>query len=140
MKCPDLRTLSRVGTRDADPAVVEHVSSCESCWLDWQIQQGARHLNDPVARESSDLNDRVLARVRLRSRRYAILPARWSDAALCGMLVAVAVLAGALAAPTMPMPLAAAAGYAVVAGVASMVYVKRRDERLAARSGALPEE
>lgn len=130
MKCPDLRTLSRVGTPNADPAVVEHVSNCESCWLDWQIQQGMRYLEDPLVKGASDVNDRVIARVLIRARRDSEPPARWRDAALFGAVVAIAVLAFLVAVPAVAaaMPVAPAVGYAVVSGVLGALYVKKRDE------------
>lgn len=130
MKCPDLRTLSRVGTPDADPAVVEHVANCESCWLDWQIQQGLRYLEDPAVKGASDVNDRVIARVRIRLRRNSELPARWRDAALFGAVVAIAVLAFLVAVPAAAAatPFGPAAGYAVLAGALGALYVKKRDE------------
>lgn len=136
MKCPDLRTLSRVGTRNADPAVVEHVSKCQSCWLDWQIQQGMRYLQDPFVKAASDVNDRVIARVRIRSRRDSEAPARWRDAALFGTVVAVAVLAFLVVVPAAAaIPIVPTVAYAVTAGVLSMLYIKQRDaDRLAADS------
>lgn len=130
MNCPDLRTLSRVGTPNADPAVVEHVANCESCWLDWQIQQGLRYLEDPLVKGASDANDRVIARVLIRARRDLEPPARWRDAALFGAVVAIAVLAFLVAVPAAAaaIPVAPAVGYAVVAGVGCALYVKKRDE------------
>lgn len=137
MSCPDLRTLGRVGTPNADPAVVEHVLNCDSCWLDWQIQQGARYLQDPAAKAASSMNDRVVARVLLRSRRHSEAPATWRDAALFGALVAVAVLAFMLVVPAAAaaIPASPAVAYAVSAGALGMLYVKKRDEdRLAANA------
>lgn len=130
MKCPDLRTLSRVGTPNADPAVVEHVADCESCWRDWQIQQGLRYLEDPLVKSASDVNDRVIARVLIRARRDSEPPARWRDAALFGAVVAIAVLAFLVAVPAAAaaIPVTPAVGYAVVAGAVGAVYVKKRDE------------
>ena len=129
MNCPDLRTLSRVGTPDADPAVVEHVSKCESCWLDWQIQQGMRYLQDPLVKAASDVNDRVIARVHIRSRRDSEAPARWRDAALFGAVVATAVLAFLVAVPAASpaISIVPVVGYAVTAGVLSMLYIKKRN-------------
>ena len=131
MNCPDLRTLSRVGTPDADPAVVEHVTNCESCWLDWQIQQGLRYLEDPAVKAASDVNDRVIARVGIRSRRDSKAPTRWRDAALFGAVVAIAVLAFLVAVPAaaVAVPLAPAVGYAIVTGVGCALYIKKRDEK-----------
>ncbi len=139
MKCPDLRTLSRVGTPNADPAVVEHVVSCRSCWLDWQIQQGMRYLEDPVVQNASDVNDRVIARVRIRARRDSEPPARWRDAALFGAVVAIAVLAFLLAVPAaaVAIPVAPAVGYAILAGVLGTLYVKKRDEGRVAGDSAV---
>lgn len=131
MECPDLRTLSRVGTPNADPAVVEHVTNCESCWLDWQIQQGLRYLEDPLVKSASDVNDRVIARVRIRSRRDSEKPARWRDAALFGAVVAIAVLAFLVAVPAAAAaaPFVPAVGYAIVTGVGCALYIKKRDEK-----------
>ena len=143
MNCPDLRTLSRVGTPNADPAVVEHVSNCESCWLDWQIQQGARYLEDPTAKAASDVNDRVVARVLLRARRDAEAPATWRDAALFGALVVVIVLAFLFAVPAAAgaIPAGPAVAYAITAGVLGMLYLKKRDEaRLSADAGVTSED
>jgi len=139
MKCPDLRTLSRVGTPNADPAVVEHVTNCESCWLDWQIQQGLRYLEDPLVQGTSDVNDRVIARVLIRARRDSEPPARWRDAALFGAGVAIAVLAFLVAVPAaaVAIPVAPAVGYAVVAGVGCALYVKKRDENRFAGGSAV---
>lgn len=130
MRCPDLRTLSRVGTPDADPAVVEHVASCRSCWLDWQIQLGLRYLHDPAVRSAADVNDRVIARVLLRSR-HSDLPARWRDSAIFGAVVAIATLACLLGLPasSVVIPVVPAVAYAVIAGVLGALYVKKRDER-----------
>ena len=130
MNCPDLRTLSRVGTPNADPAVVEHVTNCESCWLDWQIQQGLRYLEDPLVKGASDVNDRVIARVHIRARRDSEKPARWRDAALFGAVVAIAVLAFLVAVPSAAaaVPFAPAVGYAIVTGVGCALYIKKRDE------------
>ena len=127
MNCPDLRTLRRVGTSDADPAVVEHVLNCDSCWLDWQIQQGARYLQDPVAKAASGMTDRMVARVLLRSRRHSEAPATWRDAALFGALVAIAVLAFMLAVPgaATAIPVGPAAAYAVTAGALGMFYFRK---------------
>ncbi len=143
MSCPDLKTLGRVGTPDADPAVVEHVLNCESCWLDWQIQQGARYLQDPVAKTASDVNDRVIARVHLRSRRHREAPATWRDAVLFGAVVAITVLAFLLVVPgvAVAIPVAPAAAYALAAGIFGTFYVKKRDEdRLAADADLTAED
>lgn len=143
MKCPDLRTLSRVGTPNADPAVVEHVTNCESCWLDWQIQQGLRYLEDPLVKDASDVNDRVIARVLIRARRDSEPPARWRDATLFGGIVAIAALAFLVALPAAAaaIPIVAAVGYAVVAGVLGALYVKKRDEeRVAGNRAVRPTE
>ena len=128
MHCPDLRTLGRVGTPDADPAVVEHVTRCRSCWLDWQIQLGARYLQDPAAKNASDVDDRVIARMLLRSR-HSELPAGWGASAVFGTVVAVATLACLLGLPAASgvIPIVPAVAYAVTAGVLGTLYVKKRD-------------
>ncbi len=131
MSCPDLRTLSRVGTPDADPAVVEHVLDCDSCWLDWQIQQGARYLRDPAVKAAGDVNDRVVARVLLRARHRSEAPASWRDASLFGVLVAISVLAFVLTAPSVAaaaIPMGPAVAYAVAAGASAMFRSRQRDE------------
>ena len=54
MSCPDLAAIARVGTPRGDRMLAEHVQSCRSCWLDWQILTGVRLLaevhgaDDPV--------------------------------------------------------------------------------------------
>ncbi len=136
MSCPDLRTLGRVGTPDADPAILEHITSCRSCWLDWQIQQAARYLQDPATAGAADANDRVIARMLLRSR-HLELPAGWTHSAISGTLVAIATLACLLGLPaaSVVIPVGPAAAYSVTAGVLGMFYVKKRDEL---RRGADP--
>lgn len=135
MSCPDLRTLGRVGTDNADPSILEHIASCRSCWLDWQIQQGARYLEDPATRGATeDLDDRVVARMLLRSR-HLELPAGWAHSAISGTLVAIATLACLLGFPaaSVVIPVGPAVAYSVGAGVLGMFYVKERDERRSRR-------
>ena len=94
MTCPDLASLGRVGTTRADPAVVEHLHKCRSCWLDWQIQQGARYLlqDDLVVRgPSRNLNRLVIARITAMER-HLEKPAGWLQLAASALLVAIAVL------------------------------------------------
>lgn len=142
MSCPDLRTLGRVGTDNADPAILEHITSCRSCWLDWQIQQGARYLEDPATTGAAeDLDDRVVARMLLRSR-HLELPAGWAHSAISGTLVAIATLACLLGFPvaSVVIPVGPAVAYSVAAGVLGMFYVKKRDElRRAGGLGVSPE-
>lgn len=130
MSCPDLRTLGRVGTPNADPAILEHIASCRSCWLDWQIQQGARLLKDPATTGATDVHDRVIARMHLRSRHFE-LPAGWAHSAISGTLVAIATLACLLGLPaaSVVIPVAPAVTYSAATGVLGMFYVKKRDER-----------
>lgn len=141
MSCPDLRTLGRVGTPNADPAILEHIASCRSCWLDWQIQQGARYLQDPATTGAADANDRVIARMHLRSQHFE-LPAGWAHSAISGTLVAIATLGCLLGIPaaSVMIPVGPAVAYSVVAGVLAMFYVKKRDERRRAADSAFAQD
>ena len=51
MNCPDLTAIARAGTLRSDPEVENHVKSCPSCWLDWQVMTGVRLLAEAEARE-----------------------------------------------------------------------------------------
>lgn len=135
MSCPDLSALARAGTPQAEPAVVEHIRNCESCWLDWQIQQGARFLLDPQVGDAADLDERIVARAALIARHYE-RPAGWRRLAVTGALVAAIVfllltIPNELSSP-MPVPVSALA--ALVVGAGSVFYLRRRDEK---ESGAM---
>ena len=91
MTCPDLSDLARVGTPRADPAVVEHLQQCHSCWLDWQIQQGARYLHTGVRNDPQDLNQKVMVGI-TEMARQSDRPAGWGQLSLFGFLIAVALL------------------------------------------------
>lgn len=132
MNCPDLSSLSRVGTPRADPSVVEHLKRCPSCWMDWQIQQGTRLLrrraND--AHDLSDLNDAVMAEVAIAEQRFDV-PAGLVELAVSALLIAAAVMLflgfplGGLAA----VPFGHAVAYAIAGGTAGALYCRRRDRR-----------
>lgn len=130
MKCPDLSELARVGTPSADPAVVEHLKTCSSCWLDWQIQEGARYALDPRFRSTSDLNERVIARLQIREARREERSS-WVDLAVFGGLVAatgIAFLLGSAGAG-MGMSIGLGVGYAVMGGVAAAFFLRKKEER-----------
>ena len=94
MICPDLSALARAGTPRGDPAVEEHLHSCDSCWLDWQIQQGARCLaisGGKAPHDPRDLNEQVLTRIALIASQSEG-PSGWKQLALSGLLIAVSVL------------------------------------------------
>ena len=130
MKCPDLSALARAGTPRADPAVKEHLRTCRTCWLDWQIQQGARYLDDPLVTHTGDGDDRVVARATL-IQRLADRPAGWRHLAASGLLVATAVLVFLLAPldRTAAVTLEDAALYALVAGILATLYFRTQDEK-----------
>lgn len=130
MKCPDLSELARVGTPRADPAVVEHLKTCSSCWLDWQIQAGARYALDPRFRSTYDLNERVIARLQIREARRE-KRSSWVDLAVFGGLVAatgIAFLLGSAGAG-MGMSIGLGVGYAVMGGVAAAFFLRKKEER-----------
>ncbi len=130
MTCPDLADLARVGTPRADPAVVEHLQECHSCWLDWQIQQGARYLRSGMRNDPQDLNQKVMVGI-TEMARQSDGPTGWDQLILFGFLVAVALLIflfmkmGA----TTPVPLGHLAIYAVASGIAAALYCWARDRK-----------
>lgn len=130
MTCPDLSALARAGTPQADPAVMEHLQACRSCWVDWQIQQGARYLDDPLVTPTHDTDERVLARATL-IQRLADRPAGWRHLAASGLLVATAVLVFLLAPldRAVAVTLEDAALYALIAGVLATLYFRTQDEK-----------
>jgi len=78
MSCPDLSALARVGTPHADPAVREHLRTCDSCRLDWRILWGTRYLLDPDINTSAstDPDERIIARAIAFMRHCERLPER----------------------------------------------------------------
>ena len=140
MTCPDLSDLARVGTPRADPAVVEHLQTCHSCWLDWQIQQGARYLHTGVRNDPQDLNQKVMVGI-TEMARQSDGPAGWGQLSLFGFLIAVALLIfffmrmGA----TAPVPLGHVAIYAGASAIAAVVYCWHRDRKADRAAGPLTE-
>lgn len=129
MKCPDLSELARVGTPRADPAVVEHLKTCSSCWLDWLIQEGARYALDPRFESTSDLNERVIARLQIREARRE-KRSGWVDLAIFGGLVAatgVAFLLSSAGAGT-GMSIGLGVAYAVMGGVAAGLFLRKKED------------
>jgi len=130
MSCPDLSSLARAGTPQAEPAVVEHIRNCESCWLDWQIQPGARFLVHPRVSAATDLDERIVARAALIAR-HSDRPASWRRLAVTGALVA-AIAFLLLMIPnglSGPMPVPHSVLGALFVGAASVLYIRRRDEK-----------
>ncbi len=130
MKCPDLSELARAGTPRADPAAVQHLKTCSSCWLDWQIQEGARYALDPRFRSTSDLNERVIARLQIREARRE-KRSSWVDLAVFGGLVAAtgtAFLVGS-AGTGEGMSIGLGVAYAVMGGAAAALLVMKKEDR-----------
>ena len=132
MSCPDLSALSRAGTPHADPAVAEHLRTCDACRLDWQIQQGTRYLLDPEIKANAfgDLDERIIARATAIMRHSEQLPG-WRHLAGSGLLAALAAVAvtwwtpantgGTVSVTEMGL-------YALVGAVAAALYLRRIDE------------
>lgn len=136
--CPDRTTLDRLDSSDADPELIEHLKTCPSCWLDWQIQHGLRHVLDPPIPVRTDLNERVIARMALREAQLE-RTLRWRDLAMSAVLVAAATGVFFLATGTAgPVVSVSTALYVIAGGVAAATYVKREDrnERAAAVAAA----
>ena len=130
MPCPDLSALSRAGTPQADPTVVEHIRRCDSCWLDWQIQQGARFLLDPQVKAAEDLDERIVARAALIAR-HSDRPASWRRLAVTGVLVG-AMIFLLLLLPndvTGSVQVPHAALFGLAGGVAAALFFRKRDEK-----------
>ena len=131
MNCPDLSALSRAGAPHADPAVAEHLRTCDSCRLDWQIQQGTRYLLDPEIETSAtvDLDERIVARATAIMRHTEQLPG-WRHLAGSGLLVALAAIAVTLAPVNVgaTVPVTHVGLYALVGAVATVLYLRRIDE------------
>ncbi|MCY4398214.1 MAG: hypothetical protein OXE96_02570 [Gemmatimonadetes bacterium] len=140
MTCPDLSDLARVGTPRADPAVVEHLQTCHSCWLDWQIQQGARYLHTGMRNDPQDLNQRVMAGI-TEMARQSDGPAGWGQLSLFGLLTAVALLIFFIMRMG-GMATVATGNMAILAGasaIAAIVYCWRRDREADSGAGSLTE-
>jgi len=138
MTCPDPVALDRTDAHDADPELLEHVKTCPSCWLDWQIQHGLRHVLDPQIPVRADLNERVIARMALRKAQLE-RTLRWQDLAMCAVLVVAATGVFFLATGTASSPVSVSTAlYAIAGGIAAALYVKReeRNERAAAVAAA----
>ncbi len=131
MSCPDLSTLARAGPPHSDPAVIEHIRTCESCRLDWQIQQGTRYLLDPQidTSASAGLDERIVARATAIMRHTERRPG-WGHLVGSGLLVALAAVAfmWAGAGAGVMAPVARVGLLALVAGVATVLYLRRIDQ------------
>ena len=145
MTCPDYMVLARTDLRNADPELVEHLKTCPSCWLDWQIQHGLRHVLDPQRPVRADLNERVIARLALSAAQLE-RTLRWQDLTMSAVLVVVATGVFFLATDTAGSVVSVSTAlYVIVAGLAAALYVKREDrnERAAAVAAAgvvIPED
>ena len=132
MSCPDLSALARAGAPHADPAVLEHLRTCDSCRLDWQIQQGTRYLLDPEIKTHAfgDLDDRIIARATAIMRQSEGLPG-WGHLAGSGLLVALAAVAVTWWTPVNAggtVSVTHVGLYALVGAVAAALYLRRIDE------------
>lgn len=130
MTCPGPTALTRMRSPDAGPEVLEHLKSCPSCWLDWQIQQGARYALDPEAEVPPGLNERAIARIEREARKLEG-ETRWWDLPILGVLVGIAAFAFFVAggnADTAIPPASAAIG-AIVAGIVAALYTAHRDRK-----------
>lgn len=129
MNCPDLATLSRAGAPHADPAVAEHLRTCDSCRLDWQIQQGTRYLLDPEIETgaSASLDERIIARATAIARQSEQRPG-WGHLAGSGLLAALAAVAVTWALNEgAAVPYARLGLYGLVVAVATVLYLRRKD-------------
>ena len=130
MTCPDPIALTRASSPQADPDVLEHLKRCPSCWLDWQIQHGARYALNPEAELPPGLNERAMARIEREARRLEETE-RWWDFPILGALVAIGTFAffiGGGDAETALPPVTAAIG-AVATGIVAALYTRYRDQR-----------
>lgn len=136
MTCPDPIALTRANSPDADPEVVEHLRSCPSCWLDWQIQQGARYALNPEAELPPGLNERAMARIEREARRTEEARRkdgvqRWWDLPILGGLIAIAAFASFVVggyAETAQRPVTAAI-IAIITGIVAALYTRYRDRK-----------
>lgn len=132
MSCPDLSALARAGAPHADPAVAEHLRTCDSCRLDWQIQQGTRYLLDPDIKTSAsaDLDEKIIARATAIMRHSEQLPG-WGHLVTSGLLVVLAAVAVTWWAPVnagVMVPVTRVGLFALVGAVAAVLYLRRIDE------------
>ena len=106
------------------------IKTCSSCWLDRQIQEGARYALDHRFRSTSDLNERVIARLQIREARRE-KRSSWVDLAVFGGLVAatgIAFLVGS-AGTGEGMSMGLGVAYAVMGGVAAALLVMKKEDR-----------
>ena len=135
MTCPDLASLGRAGTTRADPTVVEHLHRCQSCWLDWQIQQAARYLveddtADPAISQCRDR--RVMALIRARAEGLD-RPARWIELGLSAVLIAFAAVVFLVMRGHAVSMTGAVVGYLVGGSIIGASYCWARDRTLVDR-------
>ena len=140
MTCPDPVALARATSPDAAPAVAEHLKTCASCWLDWQIQQGTRYALAPDIEVPSTLTHRAVVQIERKARRREEAQ-RWWDLSILGTLVAIAAFAFLLVGGTAEVEVAPgpAAVAAIMAGIVAALYTRRQDlkeERRERRSAA----
>lgn len=138
MTCPDQTALDRTDAHDADPELLQHLKTCPSCWLDWQIQHGLRHVLHPQRPVRYDLNERVIARMALKEAQLE-RTLRWQDLAMSAVLVVLATGVFFLATGTAGSVVSVSTAlYAIAGGIAAALYVKREDrnERAAAVAAA----
>ncbi len=130
MTCPDPTALTRASSPQADPDVLEHLKSCPSCWLDWQIQHGARYALNPEAELPPGLNERAMARIE-REARWLEETERWWDFPILGALVAIGTFAFFIAGGNAEtaLPTGTAAIGAVVTGIVAALYTRHRDRK-----------
>lgn len=104
--------------------------SSVACWLDWQIQMGARFLLDPQVSAAADLDERIVAQAALVAR-HSDRPASWRRLPVTGTLVAAIVFLWLMLPNELagPIPVSHSALAAVLGGTASVLYLRRRDEK-----------
>ena len=102
--------------------------TCDSCRLDWQIQQGTRYLLDPDIKTTAlaDLDERIIPRATAIMRHSEQLPG-WGHLAGSGLLVALAAVAIAWAPVNagVMVPVTHVGLYALVGAVAMVLYLRR---------------
>ena len=105
--------------------------TCDSCRLDWQIQQGTRYLLDPDIKTSAlaDLDEKIIARATAIMRHSEQLPG-WRHLFGSGLLVALAAVA-VMWAPVnadVMVPVTHVGLYALAGAVAAVLYLRRIDQ------------
>lgn len=132
MNCPSLSELARVGSTEADPEVVAHLKTCDSCFLDWQIQLGTRYLSDPQidAVGSGDLDERIVARATAIMRHSEGIPG-WRHLAVAGLMAAAAAFAFVWMSMGggVTVSVTDAATYALAGAIATACYLRWLDQR-----------